>query len=281
MFFPECARFAGERPDLKDTIAKIDELLSSAVHSSVFRPDDIASNIGEKESRVSGVLDGLAKAGLLQAEKYLECPDCPNLISADDYEKAEEEEEPFECTQCQRDLSGLTLTETIRYRLKPDGQPQNIKEDEKPTIDIARIIKELRTDKGVNPTPLPSEIRIQFKDPEYRLVAIETKINGNWQWIESEDKTYKLVEDLQFQPLQTGKRKTLSTYLIELAAHGELKIPKGKKHSKEQDKLATAKKRLNEKLMPLFGLEQEPVICENGVYKPRLELLPYKAPDEC
>ena len=280
MFFSECGNLANDHPQLKGVIAQIDKLLSSHNDSSVFRPDDIAGNIGEKESRVSSVFDGLVKTGLLQKEEYLECPECGNLIDTKEHENAVNEDDAFECTQCQKDLSELTLTETIRYRLNPARQSQKIKEDKKPAIDIARTINKLRIDKGVNPIPLPSEIRMQFKDPEYRLVTIETEINGNWQWIENDSKTYDLVDDLQFQPLQTGKRKTLSRYLIELAAGG-WKIPKGKRHSKEQDKLATAKKRLNKKLMPLFGLEQEPVICNNSVYKALLEIHPYKVPDKC
>jgi hypothetical protein len=279
MFFQECGNLANDHPQLKGVIAKIDKLLFAHNASSVFRPDDIASIFGEKVSQVSSVFDGLVKTGLLHEEKYLECPKCPNLIDTKEYEDAVNNDDSFECTQCQRDISELTLTETVRYRLNPARQSQKTKEDEKPAIDIAKIINKLRADKGVKPTPLPSELRIQFKDPEYRSITIETKINNVWQWIESENKAYKLTDDLRFPPLQTAKRKALSNYLLELAA-GTWKIPRGKRHSKEQDKLAKAKERLNTKLMSLFGLEQEPIICSNSVYKTLLEIIPYKAPEE-
>ncbi len=282
MLFPECERLVSDHPQLKDVIVKVSKLLSSHKCSSVFRPDDIAGHIGEKKSRVSSVFDGLAKTGLLQEEKYLECPECGNLIDANEYAEAVKDGDAFECTQCQKELSGLTLTETVRYRLNLARQSQQIEKDEKPVIDIARIINKLREDKGVKPTPLPSEIRICFKDPEYRSITIETKINNVWQWIENENKAYKLTDDLQFPLLQTAKRKALSNYLLDLAA-GTWKIPrgKGKQQIKEQDKLAKAKERLNTKLMSLFGLEQEPIICDNSVYKTLLEIIPYKVPDKC
>ncbi|MBI4712872.1 MAG: hypothetical protein HY762_06205 [Planctomycetes bacterium] len=119
MFFPECERLASRHPDLKDIIIRIDELLSSCGHSSVFNPDDIASLFGERESRIRGVFEGLVKTGLVQEVKYLECPECETLLEIASREKAIEKEEDFECTQCQKDLSGLALTETTRYRLNP------------------------------------------------------------------------------------------------------------------------------------------------------------------
>ena len=96
MFFQECESFASKRPGLRTVIIKIDDLLSSAGHSSVFRPDEIASKLGEKTSRIDGVFAGLLGAGLLQEEKYLECPKCSNLIDAKQHKEAVNNGDSFE-----------------------------------------------------------------------------------------------------------------------------------------------------------------------------------------
>lgn len=120
MYFQECDHLAGEYPGLKEIIFKIDnEILHSTEPSSVFRTDDIASYLQEKSSQISGIFNILSERGLLREEEYIECPNCSNLIPPEDYKKAIDDQDSFECTQCQIDLAKLIPDEIKVYRLNP------------------------------------------------------------------------------------------------------------------------------------------------------------------
>jgi S-adenosylhomocysteine hydrolase len=119
MFFQECERLVGEFSELKEIIHKIDQMLHEAGPSSVFRPEEIASFLREKPSKVSGIFEILSENGLLHKEKYIECPDCGNLMDPEDYEKAVGDQDPFECTQCQRDLIQKAPEEIEVFRVNP------------------------------------------------------------------------------------------------------------------------------------------------------------------
>ncbi|MDI6788744.1 MAG: hypothetical protein QME51_10275 [Planctomycetota bacterium] len=123
MFFPECGRLANKRPELRSIIEKVDEWLATRSHSSLFRPDEIASYLGEKESQISGVFAGLLKEGLFIEEKYLECPRCYKPIDVKEYKEAIDNDEPFECVWCQNDLAGQNVTKTTAYGLTPARIP--------------------------------------------------------------------------------------------------------------------------------------------------------------
>jgi len=119
MFYQECESLAGKHPELRDLITKIDNTLHSSTPSSVFRPEELASKFNERQSQVTGIFNELANYGLLRKEKYVECPKCRNLMDVDEYKKALADQDTFECTQCQIDLTIQRPDEITVYRLNP------------------------------------------------------------------------------------------------------------------------------------------------------------------
>ena len=120
MFFQECEHLADEYPDLKEIIDKVDEIFYSAGPFSVFRSEEIASCLSERKSQVLSVFDILSEKELLYGERYLECPQCENLIVPEDYKKAIDDQNSFECSQCLSDLTNESLEEVEVYRLNPN-----------------------------------------------------------------------------------------------------------------------------------------------------------------
>jgi len=169
MFFQECESFASKRPGLRTVIIKIDDLLSSAGHSSVFRPDEIASKLGEKTSQIAGVFDGLLGTGLLQEEKYLECPKCSNLIDAKQHEEAVNNCDSFECTQCQRDISALKVNEIVVYRLSPAVKNTRASKNLHAKVTIKLIETGGKLEYKIDGTP--NELIQRLRD-SYKLTAI-------------------------------------------------------------------------------------------------------------
>ena len=104
MFYQESEHLADKHPALRETIGKIDEIIHSTGPSDVLRVEDIASQLSERRSGVSGIFKLLSEEGLLREEEYIECPECTNLIDPEEYEAAIDDEDSFECTQCQCDL---------------------------------------------------------------------------------------------------------------------------------------------------------------------------------
>lgn len=117
MYFLECEALANEYKELKELIIKIDEILYSNGPSSVFRPDEIASYLNEKLSKVTFIFNNLSKKRLLRVEIYMECPNCNDLIDPRDYKNAIKDEDPFECPQCQIDLIQEIPKEVKIYRV--------------------------------------------------------------------------------------------------------------------------------------------------------------------
>jgi hypothetical protein len=165
MFFQECERIANKYPDLRNIIVKIDELLYDCGHSSVFRPDEIASKLRERESRVLAVFDLLTKQGLLLNVEYIECPDCETLLDVKDYEQAVKQEDPFECTQCQRDLSVISPAKTIRYRL--NSAIKNVRKSQ-----AAKQSKKTYATKDKHPTKEIEQIRVRSKGKRWDAIEI-------------------------------------------------------------------------------------------------------------
>lgn len=86
----------------------------------MLKPEVIASFFREKSSQVTVIFNILSEKGLLHKENYIECPICYTLIHINDYKKAVNDQESFECTHCQRDLSNQALNEVEIYRLNPE-----------------------------------------------------------------------------------------------------------------------------------------------------------------
>ena len=44
---------------------------------------------------------------------------CYNLVEIDSFKKAKEDEDPFECSQCEAEIGKLKLREVETYRMSP------------------------------------------------------------------------------------------------------------------------------------------------------------------
>ncbi len=139
MFYQECEDLANNHYDLKDVIKKIDAKLHSDRSSGILKPDIIASLINENPDEVSGIFQQLHEKGLLNQKKYIECPDpqCKNLMKTEDYDKAIENEDSFECTQCQKDLIENPPNIVEKYRLNPPKIQNKEQENDKQKDDIS------------------------------------------------------------------------------------------------------------------------------------------------
>jgi S-adenosylhomocysteine hydrolase len=105
MFFRESEICATEQPGLSRVIVKIDQILHTLPPGSVLRPEEIAIKISEKHSQVSGVMESLLKHELLYVKEYVECPKCETLNEFIKYQEALADEDSFECSDCQLDLT--------------------------------------------------------------------------------------------------------------------------------------------------------------------------------
>ena len=100
MFFPESEAIAREHPDLREVIEQVDHHLSEISSPAPLRPADFSCVLGADENQVVSVFDLLAKNGVLFGEEMVECRHCQNLMSADAFRQAVEDEDEFECTSC-------------------------------------------------------------------------------------------------------------------------------------------------------------------------------------
>lgn len=105
MFFRESEKCATEYTSLHRIIEKIDIIIATLPPDSVLRPEEIALQISEKSSQVSGIMECLRKHGLLYLKEYLECPKCETLNDLEKYHQAQIDKESFECSDCQSDLT--------------------------------------------------------------------------------------------------------------------------------------------------------------------------------
>lgn len=117
LFYQECEHCATENPDLIHVIEKIDYILHSLTPASVIRSDEIASQISEINSQVSGIIGYLCDEGLLYEKEYLECPQCETLNNIEEYNNALLDEDSFECSGCQSDLTRISPEKINVYRL--------------------------------------------------------------------------------------------------------------------------------------------------------------------
>lgn len=102
MFFPESEVIVREHPDLLRVVEQVDQRLSSVCSAAPLRPGDFSCVLGAEENQVVSVFELLARKEVLRAEDMIECERCQNLMSADAFQQAVEDEDPFECTGCGR-----------------------------------------------------------------------------------------------------------------------------------------------------------------------------------
>jgi S-adenosylhomocysteine hydrolase len=105
MFFRESEICVTEQPGLSRVVEKIDQILHSLPPGCVLRPEEIAVKISEKPSQVSGVMECLRKHELVYVKEYIECPKCETLNELEKYQEALTDEDSFECSDCQLDLT--------------------------------------------------------------------------------------------------------------------------------------------------------------------------------
>jgi len=126
MFFRESEICATEQPGLSRIIEKIDQILQSLPPGSVLRPEEIAVKLSEKPSQVSGVMECLRKHELLYVKEYIECSKCETLNDLTKYEEAVTDEDSFECSDCEMDLTKSNPKIISVYRINAKKvQPSN------------------------------------------------------------------------------------------------------------------------------------------------------------
>lgn len=121
MFFPESEAIARKHPDLLRVIEQVDARLSTIFSPSPLCPGDFSRVIGADENQVFSVFDLLAAKGVLCCEEMVECEDCHNLMSADAFHQAIDDEDDFECTACSRTFSRYS-TPIVVYGMTRDGR---------------------------------------------------------------------------------------------------------------------------------------------------------------
>jgi S-adenosylhomocysteine hydrolase len=117
MYFRESETCATEHTTLHRIIEKIDSIIATLPPDSVLRPDEIALLISEKSSQVSGIMECLRKHELLYLKEYLECPKCETLNDLEKYHQSQIDEDSFECSNCQLNLTKSQPNIVSVYRI--------------------------------------------------------------------------------------------------------------------------------------------------------------------
>src|SRR5580765_6660758 len=109
MFFSGSARLAERFPELGDLPERIDGLLRDLGSGAVLEPAALASELGASREQVERVL-ALAAAppvDLLVAERYVLCPRCGMLNSAEERATALDVGDESPCSDCDLDLAAV------------------------------------------------------------------------------------------------------------------------------------------------------------------------------
>lgn len=102
MFFHESEAIVREHPDLLRAAEQVDRRLSGIYSPAPLRPGDFSCALGAEENQVISVFELLAQKEVLRAEDMVECEHCQNLMSADTFRQAIQDEDQLECTGCGR-----------------------------------------------------------------------------------------------------------------------------------------------------------------------------------
>jgi len=102
MFFHESEVIAREHPDLLRAVEQVDQRLSGICSPAPLRPVDFSCALGVEENQVASVFELLAEKDVLLAEDMVECERCQNLMPANAFRQAIQDEDQFECSGCGR-----------------------------------------------------------------------------------------------------------------------------------------------------------------------------------
>ena len=146
MYYQECENLANEQPLIRNIVSKIDEIINNVSYSGIYNPSDVANIIDENAMQVNIIFEELKNYKLLRTEEYVECSECKSLMPFSNYKTAINEEDIFECTQCQFDLTKKKQNKVIRYRLNVSK-----KYDESKTKKISKkLSKNIKFDESLN-----------------------------------------------------------------------------------------------------------------------------------
>jgi hypothetical protein len=116
MYFQESEAIAHKHPDLLRVIEQVDQQLAGICSPAPLRPTDFACALGANENQVISVFELLARQGALITEEMLECRRCRNLMSANAFRKAIDDEDEFACSSCSQVFSKFS-NPILVYRL--------------------------------------------------------------------------------------------------------------------------------------------------------------------
>ncbi|GAB6166179.1 hypothetical protein JCM19992_21790 [Thermostilla marina] len=141
MFFPESEVIAREHQDLFDVVEEVDARLSEMFSPAPLRPGDLASLIDADCNQVEGVLDLFVEQGVLFKAEMVECEHCQNLMSADAFQEAIEDEDDFECSICEHPFeSDAKRIFVYRMTARSLARPKPCEDDAKKVLDdLARV----------------------------------------------------------------------------------------------------------------------------------------------
>lgn len=136
MFFQESEAIARDHPDLRQVIDQVDQRLFDVRTPAPLRPTDFSCALGAENNQVVSVFQLLATHGFLVAVKMVECEQCQNLMPAESFQQAIEDEDKLECTGCGSVFSRNTrprvvyqMTPSAFSRSKSQSLPQKTKAD--------------------------------------------------------------------------------------------------------------------------------------------------------
>ena len=118
MYFPESEAIARQHPDLARSIGLVDEQIASATAQVTFRPEDFAAAFHADDNQVAAVFELLAQQGVLAEVQMVECRRCHNLMPADRFFEAVEDEDRLACSACDAVFSRQAVPIWV-YRLAP------------------------------------------------------------------------------------------------------------------------------------------------------------------
>lgn len=123
MLFPDCESIAREFEDFSEIMVKIDAILQEVGDKGVFDIDNISKTLNVPNSTIDDIFKLLVNRGLLQIEKYVICPNpyCESLNDYNEFKKAVDEGDEFECSQCGNNIK--SANEVIRYRIMTSKLP--------------------------------------------------------------------------------------------------------------------------------------------------------------
>jgi len=116
MFFTECARLAERHPDLAAVFERLDSQFGAMGTAEVLRPDDLASFLNIDPNQIRSALELLARNRMLDRDDMIECPYCQMAAPWSDYQQALDEDGEYQCTSCDRALTGNAVQRIVTYR---------------------------------------------------------------------------------------------------------------------------------------------------------------------